>query len=132
MRKVKLYTLREQEVLAYDRVRYSKQVPLSYLAHCEDKVFECAETVDVPVRHIRKAVHTTDTTEYEDYYLAIEPKLLHMLQLATEADIKKHYQLHMQDLKYGLANASAKTELLEGRVRYYNSLPWYTRLFKKV
>jgi len=132
MQKVKLYTIQEQEVLAYDRVRYFSRKPLSSIAYCEDKVLECAEVVDVPVRHIRKAVHTTDTTSYEDYYLAIEPKLHYLLRLDVEQDIKKHYQLHIQDLKYGLANYMAKTELLEDRVDYYNKLPWYKRMFQKV
>jgi hypothetical protein len=132
MQKVKLYTIQTQEVLAYDRVTYFKHGPLPNLVHCEDKVLECAETVDVPVIKIREAVQKFDQTEYEDYYLAISPELRRLLKMATEADIKKHYQRLIQDLKYWLANASAKTELLEDRVCYYNKLPWYKRLFQQV
>jgi hypothetical protein len=132
MQKVKLFTIQEQEVLAYDRVSYFKRGSVPNLAYCEDKILECMETIDVPVIKIREAVQKFDQTEYIDYYLAISPELRRLLKIATEADIKKHYQHFIQDLKYWLANASAKAELLEDRVRYYNSLPWYKRLFQQV
>jgi hypothetical protein len=132
MQKVKLFTIQEQEVLAYDRVSYFKQVPVPNLVHCEDKVLECMETIDVPVIKIREAVQKFDQTEYIDYYLAISPELRRLLKIATETDIKKHYQWHIQDLKYVLANALTKIELLEDRVCYYNKLPWYKRLFQQV
>lgn len=131
MQKVTLYTIQTQEVLAYDRVRYFKQSVTPNLVHCEDKVLECRETIDVPVVRIRQALHGRDTTKYKDCYLAIAPELRSLLKIATEADIKKHYKLHIQDLKRGLADFMTKAELLQDRLDYFNKLPWYKRLFRK-
>jgi hypothetical protein len=133
MKKAKLYTIQEQEVLAHDRVRYFKQSPLLNLVHCEDKVLECNKTIDVPIIHIVESVRDTNgNTKYLDHYLAIDPKLRRLLQLATEADIKRHYAINLMDLKYNLTDFKTKTALLEDRVDYYNKLPWYKRIFNKV
>lgn len=123
MKKVKLYTVNTQEVLAYDRVRYWLQRPLSHLAHCEDKVLECAEVVDVPVQRVCKRVDGKLT----DYYLAIAPDLLELLNCAAEAK----YKSTIAGLNISLADSVDDAWDFKNRIEQFNKLPWYKRLFAK-
>ena len=127
MQKVKFYTVQEQEVIAHDRVRYHKYSMSPNLVHCEDKVLECVETVDVPVIHIC----TPSSPGYKHHYLAIAPELLELLRVAVDMEISKKYTSKLIDLKQRLDTQTDQRWELESRIAYFNSLPWYKRLFKR-
>lgn len=123
-RLVTLYTIQEQQVMAYDTVSFFRQHnfdPNATLLN-DDLTLATTERLDVPVRRFCEQVrrygeHSEYDIELKEYFIAIDPKLQWMIE---EPVLKRVDEMHHQ------------VKLHQQRIWDYNNLPWYKRIFKKV
>jgi len=124
MRRVKLYTLNEQEVLATgDFIEMRRMtLPLSsiMLTDSNEMIALMDETQRLPVHHVYKVLHGVKT----DHFIAIDPEVEEIIEARMEAKYEPLRKLHKR--------LTSDVIHYETRIYEYNSLPWYKRIFKWV
>lgn len=129
MRKVKLYTIKEDELLAGDRVRiHDMAMSIADVVYTDtNETLFNPNMVNIPVHRVSRIQHG----ERKDDYIAIHPQLEEILRAPVigEIDELKHkIKCLRQDIRLIESDRAA---LLE-RIHNYNDLPWFKKIFKKV
>ena len=123
MRRAKLYTLKEDEVIvAGDYIEYhSQRFPYDAMVPTlGDEVLFTYDTIRLPIHHVRKIEHGKNV----DNFIAMSPEIQEMFD-ATYRD-KVEFILTQAESLSKIATA------YRDRINEYNSLPWYKRIFKFV
>ena len=127
-RPVKLYTVEEQEVMAYDYVSFYRQHKLDLNAGIpvrgDDIMLATTERIDVPVRRFVEALSMSDKSKWKESFIAIDPRLEEMI---TCKWIERAEQSESR-----ASAAMSQMLLYQDRISDYNDLPWYKRIFRRV
>jgi hypothetical protein len=126
MREATLYTIQEQRVVVHNRDYVSfHRMAAPHLMWTDDNVnvLEPIKRIDAPVKHI---VKVTDGVRKDDF-IAIDPDLREMV----EAPLKREHGEHMDMLRKQIQILTWDVEWYRLRVKGYNELPWYKRIWRK-
>jgi hypothetical protein len=130
-REVTLYVVEEMRVMAYDRASFVRRQRLPDLNTllAGDVVLSTMERsferVDAPVRRYNESMMLDDgSIAHRESFIAIDPKLEYMM---TQPIMDK-----MEWVNKRCVAAMSQMELYQDRIREYNDLPWYKRIFRRV
>lgn len=131
-RPVKLYTVEEQLVMAYDRVSFHRMHGIDPNATIIDKdgvTLATVERIDVPVQRFMEPTQSFgdqqwDKREWKESFIAIDPKLEWM--------IRQPIVEQMEATETRARAAMSQMMLYQDRISDYNDLPWYKRIFRRV
>lgn len=124
IRKVKLYTLNEQEVVIapmqtyLQHIRYQPLDPYVVFQDPDGDMNLCVETLNIPVQRLTARLKGGVDI---DEYLAFEPRVKQIIRDEYE------YEIHRLQIK--LDQSQLVVESWEEAVNRFHSLPWYKRVW---
>ena len=132
MRRTKLYTIQEHEVLADDKVRlheaYRHAMSMDDIINTKsDEFLLTNEIYDVPVHIVSKI----EFGERKDQFIAIHPDLKEILNAPYVGKVEE-LKNEVSTLKSKVKGWVDQYNKLESKVQDFNTLPWYKRIFKKI
>lgn len=129
MRKVKLYTINEEEILASD-FNNIIQISMSFSDIIEtdsDEFLFNQKMIEIPVHRVSRIKFG----ERKDDYIAIHPELNEILRAPMIGEI--------DELKFKIKELQRENKFIESdrqklleRINVHNELSWFMRIFKKV
>ena len=129
MRKVKLYTIKEDELLAGDRVRIhdmAMSIADVVYTNTNETLFN-PNMVDIPVHKVSKIEHG----ERKDAYIAIHPNLEEILRAPLIGEIDS-LKMKIKGLNRDIKLIETDRYELLRRIDDFNNLPWFKKIYKKV
>lgn len=132
MRKTKLYTIEEHEVLADDKVRlheaYRKVMSMDDIINTRsDEFLLTNEVYEVPVHCVSKI----EFGERKDQFIAIHPDLKEILNAPYVGEVNE-LKREISVLESKIMGWVDLYNKFESKVHEFNALPWYKRIFKKI